>query len=292
MPPFDPRQIRRAFGRAAPRYAATAVLQREVESRLLERVDYLETPPRRALDVGCGPGHASRVLARRWPQAQVLACDQAQPMLREARRGAGWWRPKYACLQADARALPLPDASVELLFSSLCIQWIDDLPALFAEWRRVLAPGGLLLLSSFGPATLHELRAAFAAVDDEPHVSPFAPIQAVGDALLAGGFRDPVLDTDHFTLTYGDAFGLMRELRAIGAGNALAGRRRSLTGKAHMQRVVAAYEPFRRDGRLPASYEVIYAHAWGPEPGQPRRSGGADLAAVPLSRIPIRRRGG
>jgi malonyl-CoA O-methyltransferase len=288
---FDSSHIRRAFGRAAPAYAATAVLQREVESRLLERLDYLERAPTRILDVGCGPGRASALLARRWPKAQVLACDVALPMLREARRQAGFWRPRFTRLQADARALPLADASVDLLFSNVCIQWIDDLPALFAEWRRVLAPGGLLTLSSFGPATLHELRAAFGAVDDEPHVSPFAPIQALGDALLASGFRDPVLDTDLFTLTYADARGLMRELRTIGAGNALAGRRRTLTGKQHMQRVFAAYEPFRREGRLPASYEVLYAHAWGPEPGQPRRSGGADLAAVPLARIPIRRRG-
>jgi malonyl-CoA O-methyltransferase len=291
VPPFDPRQIRRSFGRAAPAYAGTAVLQREVETRLLEQLDYLPRAPARVLDVGCGPGRASLALARRWPKAQVLACDLAQPMLREARRLAGWWRPRYACLQADARALPLPEASVDLLFSNLCIQWIDDLPALFAEWRRVLAPGGLLLLATFGPATLQELRGAFAAVDAEPHVSPFAPIQAVGDALLAAGFRDPVLDTDLFTLTYADARALMRELRAIGAGNALVGRRRTLTGKQHMQRVFDAYEPLRVDGRLPASYEVTYAHAWGPEPGQPRRSGGSDLAAVPVDRIPIRRRG-
>jgi malonyl-CoA O-methyltransferase len=288
---FDTRQIRRAFGRAATDYAATAVLQREVESRLLERLDDVQTAPQRILDIGCGPGRASLALKQRWPQAQVLALDLALPMLREAKKQIGWWRPRFARVNADASALPLPDACVELIFSNLCIQWVADLPGLFAEWRRVLAPGGLLLLSSFGPETLHELRAAFAAADSDEHVSRFAPIQVVGDALLAAGLRDPVLDADDFTLTYASARDLMHELRTIGAGNAQAARRRQLTGKARMQRVMEAYEAFRQDGTLPATYEVIYAQARGAEPGQPQRRGGADLAAVPLSRIPIRRRG-
>lgn len=290
-PPFDTRQIRRAFGRAAPAYAATAVLQKEVEARLLERLDYVTQAPARILDVGCGPGRASAAMKRRWPKAQVLALDLALPMLREARKQAGTWRPRFARINADAGALPLPDASVDLLFSNLCIQWVADLPALFAEWRRVLAPGGFVSLATFGPQTLQELREAFAAVDEAEHVSRFAPIQVVGDALLGSGLRDPVLDTDLFTLTYPEVRGLMHELRAIGAGNALETRRRGMTGKNRMQRMFEAYEVHRRDGVLPASYEVIYAHAWGAPPGQPRREGGVDLAAVPLSRIPIRRRG-
>jgi malonyl-CoA O-methyltransferase len=290
-PPFDPFQIRRAFGRAAPAYAATAVLQKEVESRLLEQLDYFDRTPARILDVGCGPGRASAALKKRWPKAQVLALDLALPMLREAGKQAGRWRPRFGRVNADASVLPVADASIDLLFSNLCIQWIADLPALFNEWRRVLAPGGLVLIASFGPQTLHELRTAFAAADDGEHVSRFAPIQTVGDALLASGFRDPVLDTDWFTLTYRDARDLMRELRAIGAGNALHARPRGLTGKAKMQRVLQAYEDLRRDGMLPASYEVIYAQAWSPAPGQPRRDAGADLAAVPLADIPFRRRG-
>jgi malonyl-CoA O-methyltransferase len=289
--PFDTQQIRRAFGRAASRYAAVAVLQKEVESRLLEQLDYATQAPARILDIGCGPGRASAALKQRWPRAHVIALDLALPMLVEARKQVGWWRPRFTRVNADAGALPLADASVDLIFSNLCVQWVADLPALFAEWRRVLAPGGLLLVSTFGPQTLHELRAAFAAVDDDQHVSRFAPIQAIGDALLASGLRDPVLDADHFTLTYRQARELMRELRTIGAGNALGARRRTLTGKAHMQRVFDAYESFRRDDVLPATYEVIYAHAWGAPPGQPRRESGADLASVPLARIPIRRRG-
>lgn len=290
--PFDPRQIRRAFSRAAGDYAATAVLQREVRGRLLEQLDYLQAPPQRVLDLGCGPGEAARALKQRWPKAQVIAADLALPMLHEAQRAQRLFR-RFERINADARALPLADGSLDLIYSNLCFQWVDDLPALFNELRRVLRPRGMLLFSTFALGTLDELRQAFADADGEhPHVSPFAHVQQVGDALLAAGFRDPVLDTDRFTLTYPDARTLMHELRAIGAGNALAGRRRALTGKARMQRVFAAYEAFRRDGVLPARYEVIYAHAWGPEPGQPRRQReGGEIAQFPVERLRIRRRG-
>jgi len=290
--PFNPDHVRRGFGRAARDYAAAAVLQHEVESRLIERLDDFSIDPNRILDVGCGPGSGSLALKKRYRKADIVALDLALPMAREAKRQAGWFRPKYSVVCADASALPFADGAFDLVFSNLCMQWVPDLPALFAQWRRVLAPGGLLLCSSFGPDTLWELRDAFAQADgDVPHVNHFAPIQTLGDALMHEGFRDPVLDTDRFTLTYAHAADLMRELRLIGAGNALADRRRSLTGKSRMQAAFAAYESHRRtDGSLPATYEVLYAHAFAPEPGQPRREEGKEIAAVPVTRIPIRRK--
>ena len=139
------------------------------------------------LDVGCGPGRGSDALRKRFASAQVIALDLALPMLRKLKPG---WRRPLARVCADARALPLPDASIDVLFSNLCVQWIDDLPALFDEFRRVLRPGGYLALSTFGIDTLHELRAAWAAADCAPHVSAFAHIAQVGDALMAAGFRD------------------------------------------------------------------------------------------------------
>ncbi len=291
MPLFDVRHQRRALARAAGTYADAAVLHREVEQRLFESLDYLDQRvPQVVLDLGSGPGSAAARLRKRWPKAQVVALDFSLPMLREAKKQAGWWKP-FARVCADARALPLAEGSVDVLFANLCLQWVDDLPAAFAGFRRVLKPGGLLLCSTFGPQTLIELREAFAG-DPAPHVSPFPQIAQFGDALMMAGFRDPVLDRDLFTLTYPDLPALMRELRALGATNALAQRRATLTGKARLAAAARAYEAMRTpQGVLPSSWEVIYAHAWAPQAGAPIRESGHDVAAVPVSRIPIRRRG-
>lgn len=298
---FDHRQVRRSFSRAAHGYDQAAALQREVGARLSETLDYLEERvPDVVVDVGCGPGHLSAAMQKRWPRAQVVALDLALPMLRQAREnfGGGGWRPRLLggarrpeAVCADARALPLRDASVDVLFSNLCLQWVEDLPAVFAGFRRVLKPGGLLLVSTFGPDTLFELRGAFAEADAAPHVSPFASIAQFGDALIAAGFKNPVLDRDEFVLGHPDLGHLMRELRTLGATNASVERRRSLTGRARFARAAQAYEPLRgADGRLPATWEVIYAHAWGPEPGTPIRVGGVDEVQVPVSSIRVRPR--
>jgi malonyl-CoA O-methyltransferase len=282
---LDPTVVRRAFARAATRYDATAVLQHEVESRLLERVDELGLAPTRILDLGAGTGNGTAALRKRFRGAQVVALDQATGMLREAGKRRGWWQP-FQRVAGDANALPLREACVDLLFSNLCLQWCPDLPRVFAELRRVLRPGGALLFTTFGPMTLHELRAAWAAADGAPHVNRFADLPEIGDALLAAGFRDPVVDLDTLTVTYRDARTLMRELRTIGAGNADTQRPRGLTGKARLARVLAAYEAQRRsDDTLPATYEVIYARAVAPEPGQPRRQGGAEIASIPIERL-------
>ena len=275
MSPLDRLAVRRAFSRAAASYAKTAVLQREVEDRLLERLEYAARAPERVLDLGSGPGRASVAMRERFPKAQVIALDAALPMLAQLRRH--WWRPVQGVC-GEAESLPLRTGSVDLVFSSLCLQWCSDLPRVLDELRRVLRPGGLLLLSSFGPDTLKELRASWAAADSAAHVNRFADMPVVGDALMAAGFRDPVLDLETWTLTYGDAKTLMRELKAIGASNADADRPRGLTGKARLQRMLAAYEPLRRDGVLPATYEVIYAQAFAPAEGQPRRTPQGEIA--------------
>lgn len=290
---FDLPRIRRAFARAAPGYDAVAALQREVETRLLEQCDApTDNAPQRVLDLGCGPGRASIALAARWPQAHVLSVDIALPMLQLAQPRNAWWKlptKRSARICADAAALPFADTSLDVIFSSLCLQWLEDLPAVLAGFRRVLRPGGLLLFSTFGPDTLIELREAFAAADAGDPVSHFAPMQAVGDALQSVGFRDPVLHRDRFTLTYPEPRALMHELRALGAANARADRRRTLTGKTRMQRVFDAYETLRRDGALPSSWEVIYAQAFAPPPGQPLQDGLDTVVRIAAGAIPIRR---
>lgn len=292
MSVFDPRAVRRAFGRAARGYSQAAVLQREVESRLLEQLQYLDDRvPATVLDLGSGPGSASAALKARWGRkCRVLALDLALPMLREVQAKSRFWRPIHA-VQADARALPLTDGSLDLVFSNLCLQWVDDLPRALSELRRVLREGGLLVFSTFGPDTLIELREAYARAGIPPPLSPFAAIQQVGDALVAQGFKNPVLERDRFTLTYPDTTALMRDLKAIGATDARVDRPRGLGGRGRHRAVAAAYEPLRHEGRLPSTWEVISAMAWAPPPGTARREGGADIAHFPVEKLTVRRRG-
>ncbi|MGA8277719.1 MAG: malonyl-ACP O-methyltransferase BioC [Rhodanobacteraceae bacterium] len=270
---LDLAQVRRAFARAAADYDAHAALQMEVGRRLRERLECATREPERVLDVGAGTGHGAAALRAHWPRAKVIALDLSLPMLRVAKRRAGWWKP-FMRVAGDALALPLPDRGIDVLHSNLCIQWCDGSALPFAEFARVLKPGGLMLLSTFGPDTLRELRAAWAAADDaHPHVGRFLDMHDIGDAMLAAGLRDPVLDVEHLTVTYPDVHALMRELKGIGATNAASDRARGLTGKARFARMREAYEAMRVDGRIPSTWEIVYAHAFGPPEGQPRRSG-------------------
>jgi malonyl-CoA O-methyltransferase len=261
---IDKGRARRAFERAAERYDGVAVLQREIADRMLERLDYVRLAPKRILDLGCGTGYALDPLARRYRGARLVALDFAFPMLLRARR-RGTWLNRPTCLCADAERLPLADGSVDLILSNATFQWCDDPAIAFAECLRVLRPGGLLMFSTFGPDTLKELRAAWASVDGYSHVSPFPDMHDLGDALVRTRFADPVMDAERLTLTYERMTDLMGDLKAIGAHNATDSRPRGLTGPRRLAAVAAAYERERRDGRLPASYEVVYGHAWAPE---------------------------
>ena len=259
---LDRVQVRRAFSRAASGYESHAVLQREIGTRLAERLDqFPEFAPARILDAGSGPGRTSAALRARYQQAEFVALDIALPMLAAARGPLG---ADARLVGADVEALPFAEGSFDLVHSNLCLHWCEDPGLALAEFRRVLAAGGLLLFSTFGPDTLKELREAFAAVDGAPHVSRFVDMHDIGDALLASGFKQPVMSREDFTLTYPDAATLMRDLRGLGATHADAGRRRSLTGRRRFAAAIAAYESRRHEGLLPASFETIYAQAEAP----------------------------
>ena len=275
----DKTLARRSFERAAGSYDRAAALQHEVGRRLLERLDFMKIQPRRVLDLGCGTGQCIPELISRYGSAELVALDIALPMLGHARRRGRWLRKPY-CVCADAESLPFSDASFDLVFSNLMLQWCADAEVVFRELQRVLTPGGLLLFTSFGPDTLRELHDSWARVDGYTHVNAFQDMHDVGDALVRTGFADPVMDVERLTLTYPDLWQLMRELKQIGAHNVTAGRPRGLTGKAHMQRLVQAYEQYRRDGVLPASYEIVNGHAWGTE-----ASGTVSLPADQLRRL-------
>lgn len=281
---LDGRAVRRSFDRAAAGYDAAAGLQVEVRRELLSRLDYTTLEPRVVVDLGCGTGHASRALKDRYPKARVIAIDLAEGMLREAGRRRGWLR-RFARVCADARRLPLATGSVDLVFSSLMMQWCPELDALFGEFRRVLAPRGLVNFTTFGPDTLRELRAAWAEADGGVHVNAFTDMHDLGAGLVRAGLAEPVLDVERYTLTYPDTLALMRDLKAIGARNLNAARARGLTGRRRLAAMQAAYERQRRDGLLPATWEVVFGQAWGPAAQAPVRGrrGGEftfDLAAL------------
>ncbi|HEX4943235.1 MAG TPA: malonyl-ACP O-methyltransferase BioC [Usitatibacteraceae bacterium] len=260
------RDVRRAFQRAARTYDEAAVLQREVCTRLLEHLDPIRLVPQRAVDLGCGTGQAFDALAKRFPGATIVGLDLAPAMLARARERSPWWQrvlgsPRPALVCADAERLPLANASVDLAFSNLALQWCEP-SRVFAEAARVLGAEGLFLFSTFGPDTLRELRAAFAEADVAPHVNRFIDMHDLGDALVDAGFADPVMEMETITLEYDTVLAIARDLKAIGAVNSLPSRSRGLPGRNRWRRMTQAYEQFRRNGVLPATWEVIYGHAW------------------------------
>lgn len=262
---LEKQHIRQSFDGAASQYDEAAVLQREVGQRLLERLALIRLVPKVLVDVGCGTGISTVALLKKYRKAQVIGLDIAPNMLAMTRKRTPWLRTLH-CVCGDAESLPLADASCDLLFSNLTLQWCGDLDQTFQEFRRILRPGGLLLFSTLGPDTLKELRQSWQAVDRYNHVNAFIDMHDVGDALVRAAFADPVMDMEVITLTYPDVFALMRDLKTLGAHNLSAGRSRNLTGKGRLRVLQTAYEEFRRvDGLLPATYEVVYGHAWFPQ---------------------------
>jgi len=288
---FDKQAIKRAFGHAAEQYTQHARVQAEVAKRLLERLDGLKFEPETIVDLGCGPGVQARALSQRFGKARVVAMDWSLSMLERAGAERGWLRKRFERVAADANALPLAESSVDLLYSNLMLQWCDDLPAMLNGFRRVLRPGGMVLFSTFGPDTLTELRQAWRAVDQGSHVSPFADVQTIGDAMMRAGFGEPVLDTDWITSTYTRPRALLDELKTIGATHAGRDRSRGLTTPNKLNALFAAYEEWRQDsGLYPATWEVVYASAWGPEEGAPIRNIHGEEASVSVASIGRRKR--
>jgi len=280
----DPAAVRRGFERAAATYDAGAALQREIGARMAERLDYVKLSPATILDAGCGTGEAIGDLNVRYPAARVVAFDVALPMVLAARRrvhasrstfrrllrpfaSRGAVEPAFVC--ADINRLPFAGVLFDLVWCNLALQWVNDLPRAFAEFRRAMKVGGLLSFTTFGPDTLRELRGAFAGIDGRTHTNRFVDMHDIGDMLVHAGFADPVMDMEYVTLTYDSPRALLAELKAIGATNRTRGRPIGLMGRSRFARVLARLDALRRDGRIPATFEVVYGHAW---KGEPRTS--------------------
>lgn len=272
---IDQATVARSFGRASASYDAAADLQATARDELLSRLEHFHLEPKIILDLGAGTGLATPGLQQRFPKAQILSIDLAVPMLQRAQRRrkheSVWAQLKAAlsgqaqgradCIAAEAGALPLRSGSVQLVFSNLMLQWCLPPDAVLAEVRRVLAPEGLFLCSTFGPNTLQELRTAWSAVDDQPHVNDFIDLHDLGSAMTRAGLTEPVLDVDRIQRDYKNVTDLLRELKDLGARNALQGRRRSLTGKHRLTDMIKVYEA-RFSSR--ASWELIYGSAFAP----------------------------
>ena len=264
---IDKVRVRASFNRAANTYDAAAVLQKRVREEMLSRLDLVNIKPKAILDAGCGTGHGSFALQKRFSNANIVSLDLAFNMLQQTKLQRPWLQK---CLQkmlhqqhllcADIENLPIASNSMGLVWSNLAIQWCNDLDGAFSELARVLQPEGLLMFSTFGPDTLKELRAA--TTNGHTHVSRFIDMHDIGDALIRAGFSTPVLDVEHYTLTYDDVKSVMTDLKSIGAHNATAGRARGLQGRGFLQNLVQNYEQFRVAGKLPATFEVVYGHAW------------------------------
>jgi len=268
MSQTEKHRIQKHFDAKAICYESSAVLQRNVCKELIQRLDLTRLKPAVVLDVGCGTGWGTQDLLQKYKKAKIISLDLSPEMLKQTKSKGGWFRkPKIIC--ADAEDIPLEDESVDLIFSNLMLQWCDY-KKVFAEFKRILKPEGLLMFSTFGPDTLKELKQSWAKVDDHAHVNDFTDMHDLGDELIHAGLAEPVMDMDVLTLTYKDVLSVMKDLKAIGANTILKNQKKSaeigLVTPAKLKRVIEHYESYRQQDVVPASYEVVYGHAWKTKP--------------------------
>ena len=267
-------RLRRRFDRAAACYDRFSGVQREITLRLLERLDLVQATPGSVVDLGAGTGDGTAQLSQRYPRAQIIAVDFSHAMLRQGqkRESAG------SSIAADAFQLPFAPGAVDLVFSSSTLQWCVPLAEALQEICRVLRPGGLLMFSTYGPDTLHELQAAQQAAGVEGGVNEFIDMHPIGDLLLEKGYQDPVLDVERLDVSYASVHDLIRELKGIGSSRIESPAAQSGT-RQQWQALAEAY-PVDDQGRVHATYEAIFGHALAPT----SRTLG-ETATVPVSAI-------
>ena len=274
--------VRRRFDVAAATFDTADFVHTHTRDGLLARISPMNVDAATVLDLGSATGSATRALRKRFRGARIVSVDLSAAMLQEARRKHGWLsRP--AAVQADARALPFADSSVDVVFSNMLLPWLGDPAVAFSEINRVLVENGLFAFATLGPDSLLALRRAWQSVDDGAHVNSFADMHNVGDALVRSGLRDPVLDIDRLAVSYEKPGALFRDLTASGARNCLAGRQRGLMGRHRFAAMTAAIFA----GGNPASleFELVYGHCWG---GATRTADGT--IGIDAGGIPVRRR--
>ncbi len=246
-------QVRFAFNKASNDYNDYAFLQKEIAVRLDQKLNAISSKADIILDLGAGTGLLSQQLTKRFSDSKIICLDFAQQPLKHNLSS------NKIC--ANANHLPLLDNSVDMITSNLMMQWCPNLDTLFSECFRVLKNNGLFLFSTFGPDTLKELKKSWSIVDNKTHVNTFIDMHNIGDQMLQSGFQNPVMEMETLTLTYQTVIDLLRDLKAIGA-QTVTKRSKSLTGKNKFQLMIKMYESYKNNGKFPATYEVIYGHAW------------------------------
>ena len=257
--------VRRRFDRAAHGFDTVDFVHSAARAGLLARLEPMTIDAHTVVDLGSATGSGSRLLARRFRRARIVAVDLSRNMLEATRRKRSRFSRRLS-VQANAQELPFADQSIDVIFANLLLPWVSDPVLLFAEVSRVLREGGLFLFSTLGPDSLSEIRDAWASVDTREHVNRFFDMHDIGDAAVRAGLRDPVLDVDHLSVTYNDAETLFRDLTSMGARNCLQNRGRSLGGVGHFRAMKAALDGQRKGDLLTLDLELVYGHCWGSGP--------------------------
>lgn len=279
-------QIAQRFNKAARTYDPVAVLQQQVGKSLLDRLQGIRCCPQAILDLGCGTGYFESLLKKLYPTAKIIGLDKSNGMLERAQlKEVEHQLTDINWVNGCAENLPFSDHSFELVYSNLMLHWSNNFVRCLKEIHRILKPEGLLLFSMVGPDTLQELRYCWKTIDEQPHVHQFVDMHDLGDNLIQTSFAHPVMDIEYFTLLYAEALDLMKELKNLGVQNIAKDRQKGLTPKGALKKLIQAYESFRNEeGKLPATWEIIYGHAWSIEK-QSEKQNEIDEIKIPLKSI-------
>jgi malonyl-CoA O-methyltransferase len=284
----EPTVLQADFDRLAPAYEEHAALEREVCARLAERSSFSKREPQRILDIGSRTGVGAELLKRTFKRAQVVGMDISPAMLCLLARKSRFRRPLGAVC-GELRALPFRDGCADFVFSNLALHWLPRPAVLFEEVRRVLRTGGMFLFSTLGPSSLSELRAAGSGGPAALAIPEFADLLEIGDALMAAGFSEPVMDMERIVLDYPSLDALAGEVEAVGTSLLIGGWPE---WRRHARAAESAFGPLKSGDRYPLSYEVLYGTAFGPPEGQPRRTARGDEARISVDSLLKSRRMG
>jgi malonyl-CoA O-methyltransferase len=275
------RHIRRRFERAAATFDESDFVHTVTRDGLLARLEPLLVEAETIIDLGAATGAANRALEKRFKGARVIAIDIAHGMLKKAREKRPWFS-KTAFTQASADALPLPNESVDVIFSNLLLPWAPDPSRIFSEVARVLRKGGVFAFATLGPDSLQEISRAWGPIDGNAHVNRFLDMHDLGDGLVTAGLRDPVLDVDRLSVSYENSTRLFADLTAVGARNTLNQRAQSLTGKQRYAAMLCALDDTAVDGLITLDLELVFGHCWGAGPKMDPTNYRIDAGQIPV----------